>query len=100
MTTSVKQEYRKRNPAGHWFDASTMRFFSTRIFVTSEEPPYGPRKAHVRVMDPEGSVSTVGPFNEWSTSLALRVARDLFTQGSSRVQGKRFYIWETEGGTA
>lgn len=56
----------------HWFDADTMRFFSSRVlrgviggrlFVTSERPPEGEREYRVRIADDAGAVSTVaGPF--------------------------------------
>lgn len=94
----LEKEYLRRQgdrPA-HWFDADTMRFFSSRVlgaeihrqkgtarivFVTSEQndSPYTdhPRRYSVRVMDHRGDIETVGPFCEWSRSKARQVARDL-----------------------
>jgi len=51
----------------HFFEASTMRFFRSRVlegvyggryFVTSEKPPHGPRAYTIREADPEGNVRT------------------------------------------
>ena len=61
---------------GHWFDADTMRFFKSRIesriiagnrFVTSEQPPSGPRMYSVRFFREDGSVGTVGEFCRYLT---------------------------------
>ena len=50
-----------------WFSPDTIKFFGTvihpeiyhgRYFVTSEQPPMGPRDYNVRVVDDEGSVKT------------------------------------------
>jgi hypothetical protein len=52
-----------------WFEPSAMRFFGTRIeggiirgryFVTSEQPPHGPRGYTLRSFDAQGDVDTVG----------------------------------------
>lgn len=59
---------------GCWFEPSSMRFFGTRIesgiilgkyFVTSEQPPHGPRNYSVRSFDSEGGVDTVGEFGAY-----------------------------------
>lgn len=56
---------------GCWFEPATMRFFGTKIesgiicgkyFITSEQPPRGPRAYSVRSFDDQGDVSTVGEF--------------------------------------
>lgn len=56
---------------GCWFKAAALRFFGTRIesgiirgkyFVSSEQPPYGPRKYSVRTFDDDGSICTIGEF--------------------------------------
>lgn len=55
----------------HWFERGSMKFFGTRIesgilkgryFITSEQPPHGPRAYSVRSFDKQGNVDTVGEF--------------------------------------
>ena len=58
----------------HWFDRSTMRFFRSVLpragvegpggiyFVSSEQPPHGPRAYTVRQLVGEGRIATVGEF--------------------------------------
>jgi hypothetical protein len=85
----------KRRHRGHYFEASTMRFFRSRTcsqvfpgesevyFVTSEQfvgsnGIAAPRKFTVRAFNPEtDNIRTVQPFNELTRSRALRIARDL-----------------------
>jgi hypothetical protein len=63
----------------HWWDRGSMRFFGTRVlggvfqgeggiyFVTSEQPPHGPRKYNVRQYNPETrQVDTVGDFGQYN----------------------------------
>jgi hypothetical protein len=62
---------------GHgWFEPSSMGWFETKIetnvqrgryFVTSEQPPSGPRTFSVREIDDEGRVTTVGEFGGHAT---------------------------------
>lgn len=77
---------------GHWFDASTMRFFKTRIesgavavhdengkptrarFITSEKGPDEVRKYSIREAQPDGSIDTVGDFQQYRTRDAARAA--------------------------
>jgi hypothetical protein len=59
----IKARYLALNPGGHGFDKDTMRFFGTRVgkscyadngdtlFITSEQPPSGPRGWAVRRMN-------------------------------------------------
>lgn len=60
-----------RQNGGCWFEPDTMSFFGTQIeteiiqgkyFVTSEQPPHGPRKFTLRSFDQKGRVNTVGEF--------------------------------------
>lgn len=53
----------------HFFDRNTMHFFGTKIestlyagryFITSEQPPHGPRLFTIREAQPDGQVKTVG----------------------------------------
>lgn len=82
-------DIRKRNAAagGHWFEPSTMRFFSSRVqstfygakdgrayFVTSERGPNGRRAYSVRVANLDGSISTVGEFQGYPTGRAAHAA--------------------------
>lgn len=59
----------------HWFDADSMAFFGTQVFVgsvretnsgalfiTSERPPHGPRMYSVRRAYDSGQIETVGTF--------------------------------------
>lgn len=80
---------------GHFFDASSMRFFRSRVcgevfpgqnevyFVTSEKfvssrGDAAPRKFTVRAFDPQtDNIRTVQPFNELTRRRALRIAREL-----------------------
>lgn len=67
----------------HWFDASTMRFFKTRIesglvagkrFITSEKGPDEVRRYTVREAQPDGTIDTVGEFQQYRTRDAARAA--------------------------
>lgn len=68
---------------GCWFQPAEMRFFGTRIesgviagqyFVSSEQPPHGPRQYSVRSFDEKGSVDTVGEFCGYDTKAAAMAA--------------------------
>lgn len=67
---------------GHFFDASTMRFFRSRVlegvyggrlFVTSEKSPFGPREYSIRAILDSGDVVTV-PDGRRATARAAKVA--------------------------
>lgn len=94
----LEMDYQHLNPGGHFFDRDTMRFFSSRlgsqyycrktgayVFVTSERDrhsiAYSPRAFTVRVMDRSGWIETVGPFNEYTRSVAERMALQLARRG-------------------
>ncbi len=83
----IKAQYLERNPQGHWFEPSTMRFFHTRLprtgymsgsglffFVTSESQGYGhPRRYSIRCMELNGAIRTIGDFHSYpnqATALA------------------------------
>lgn len=73
--------YHERNPAGHWFDRDTMRFFKTRLprtavllpasgaiyFITAETDPQRQTRYTVRCMTRDGHISTQGGFHCWRT---------------------------------
>lgn len=92
-------EIRQRHD-GHWFDADTMRFFSTRLsdtviggryFITSERyeapagfGPSGSRMFTIREAFADASIDTVGEFQGYATrKQAERAARDLPTDYSA-----------------
>ena len=84
---------KRLNKAGgfHFFDADALRFFSSivypqmyggRLFITSERVESrhgnGPRLWTVRAINDDGSVDTVGKFQEHKThAAAKRAARAL-----------------------
>lgn len=79
------QEIKQANAAAgfHFFDHPAMRFFGSRIhatvypggfFVTSEQPPHGPRYYTVRRAMPDGSIETVGDFCAYPTRRAAHKA--------------------------
>ncbi len=71
----------------HFFDRSTMHFFNShicstvyggRLFLTSEHPytfGKGFRKYTVRLTLNDGSIETIGPFNQLTCPEAVRLAR-------------------------
>ncbi len=72
--TEVK-EANKAN-GGHWFQPDTLRFFGSRIeggilrgqyFITSEQPPHGPRQFSLRLAHDNGEIDTMGNFCEAKT---------------------------------
>ena len=82
----IQREYYNLNPEGHWFDASSMRFFKCRLpdygynkddstyFISSEQGPSMPRLYTVRRFDRiSGSIETIGPFNELTRTEARRL---------------------------
>ena len=61
---------------GHWFERGTMKFFKTRIesrliggkrFISSECGPDNTRKYTIREAQPDGSIDTVGEFQQFAT---------------------------------
>lgn len=72
----------------HWFDPGAMRFFGTRLcpatvkglpdggalFVSSEQPPHGPRGYGVRRVHPNGAVETLGEVCQYRTRKAALAA--------------------------
>ena len=97
ITESIVTVQRRHN--GHWFDADTMRFFSSRVsdtayndenghsyFVSSERDTYRNRQPKrlytVRVQNTEtGDIDTVGDFQGYSTRYqAHKAAQELASQ--------------------
>jgi len=68
----------------HWFDRDSMRFFGSKIlggliagqyFISSEQPPYGPRKYSIRkVKNAQGHIGTISEFCQYGTARAARAA--------------------------
>jgi hypothetical protein len=62
----------------HWFSPETLRFFSSRIgrtlyggryFITSEQYDHNaPRRYSIREASPDGSVRTIGKFQQYATN--------------------------------
>jgi hypothetical protein len=79
------QEIQRRH-AGYWFDASTMRFFGSKIesgvisgryFVTSEDNfDRTARFYSVRVADDDGEIGTWGEFQAYATLAEARAAAE------------------------
>lgn len=72
-----------RKNGGCWFEPGTMRFFGTRIcgdvqfgrfFITSEQPPHGPRQYSVRSFNETGDVETEGEFGKFETQAQAQSA--------------------------
>ena len=86
-------EMARKNAAagGYWFTPGTTAFFKTQyhvvaqgpggvFFVTSEQPPRGPRRWSLRQWDPQTcTVSTVGEFMRYRT---LGAAEDAAEEAS------------------
>lgn len=92
METTLREIKAANRAAGHfWFEPETVRFFGSRIhsevhegpggiyFVSSEQPPHGPRGYAVRQFNPENShIETVGEVCQYPTGAAAhRAARTL-----------------------
>jgi hypothetical protein len=83
-------------PGRHWFDRDTLKFFSCTLptvgfsatdgsvyFVSSEKPPFSPRKYSVRRLVGEGRIETVGEFCGYKTKArATTQARKLAEGGA------------------
>ena len=89
----------------HWFDRDTMRFFGTRIsqdiytvyddethvpsksyFVTSEQPPHGPRKYSVRVYDwATREIDNFGTFCGYATLRGAKNAAHYAAYGDAKL---------------
>jgi hypothetical protein len=95
MTFFTVEQIKQANAeAGqHWFDPGALRFFSSRVsgpvvggryFISSEKFTSvatglsDPRKYTIRVADDDGSIDTVGEFQQYTTKrAALTAARAL-----------------------
>jgi hypothetical protein len=93
MLKSIADIKAQHEAAGsYWFEPATMRFFGTRFttriypcasqratfFVTSEQPPHGPRAYSVRKADWDGPIiNTVGAFCGYSDAHASGIAARL-----------------------
>lgn len=82
-----------------WFEKGSMKFFGTRIesgiikgkyFITSEQPPHGPRKFSVRSFDDTGNVDTVGEFCDYDSKReAIEAIPELDQRmGQTMLEGK------------
>ena len=60
----------------YWFSDNAMSFFESVVesdlitlddiqyFISSEQPPYGKRFYSIRIVNEDGSIATLGKFNE------------------------------------
>jgi hypothetical protein len=81
QTVSDIRAYHEQT-GSHWFDRSSMRFFGTKIhgntlikgryFITSEQPPHGPRGYTVREVSEDGDIKTVGELCGYRTARDAR----------------------------
>lgn len=83
MTTINTIKARNEEIGHHFFSSSTLDFFKSRVydttfgdfFVTSEKGPDNVRAYTVRYQYNDGTIGTVGEFQQWSTlKSALRAA--------------------------
>jgi len=67
----------------HWFDRDAMAFFKTkyesdiirgRFFVTSEQPPHGPREFRVRMAADDGKITSSRPIKTRPEAKAIALA--------------------------
>jgi hypothetical protein len=90
-------EIRHANAAidGHYFDRGTMRFFRSRVapgvyagrlFVTSEQfDESSPRLYSIRMARADGSIDSVGEFQQFNSLRAARAAIRAAVQAGTRV---------------
>jgi len=78
----------------YFFESDTMRFFDCRVhsrvyrggfFVTSEKGPDGWRRFTVRQAKGDGSISTIGEFQQYGTRADAHDAAHTFSLISGRV---------------
>ena len=83
----IREFYTRNNPDGHWFDADTIKFFSTKLpevgyelatggvyFITRETAPSGKVGYAVRRQLPSGKINTPGELCQYGTRAAARAA--------------------------
>ena len=89
FNTLAEVEAANKASGNHWFDRDTMNFFETSLetdllvggfFVSSEQPPHGPRLYSVRrVKNEQGHITTIGEFCGWKSkreaSAAIKAMR-------------------------
>jgi hypothetical protein len=84
-TMTAIREASARSSQPHWFSESTMRFFDTRVetqgrpiagyyFVTSDKAPGSERRYTVRKANDDGTIETVGDFQQHDTYAEARTA--------------------------
>ena len=81
MKTIAELEALNVANSGCWFAPGSMRFFGTKIesgilqeryFITSEQPPSGPRVFTVRQFNEEGEIDTFGEFGGYRTKVEAK----------------------------
>ena len=80
-----------RSTGGHFFDAASKRFFHSRIgqiviggrfFITSEQMDHRCRRFYTIRECRNGSIETVGQFQQYATGAAARAAASKIARGS------------------
>lgn len=83
VTTIEELKALNAKNGGCWFDRASTRFFGTVIhtgilpgsmFITSEQPPHGPRKFSVRTFSETGHIGTLGEFCGYESLASAREA--------------------------
>lgn len=88
---SMNEVERKHN--GHWFSKDSMRFFKSRLpqdaykigdlyyFISSEQYMSDPRAYTLRVMTEDGTIDSVGEFQEHATKARAKSALRAIVKG-------------------
>jgi hypothetical protein len=90
--TSMTDIKRANKAAGHhWFDEGTLAFFNSRIyeqvyagryFISAEHyDDTVPERYTIRMVNPDGSIGTVGKFQQYDSAHAARDAIRLLEKG-------------------
>lgn len=87
FTSVLEIERANEDSGGHFFDESAKRFFNSRIlpcvyagrvFITSERFDYkSPRRYTVRMIDTDGDIQSLSPFNKMTLYKARQTAERL-----------------------
>ena len=103
MTYFWTMDQLERFHNGYFFNKETMRWWKSRVqtvppyggrvFVTSEKMDWkSPRKYSVREIKPDGSISTIGEFGEWSSRNRAHSFADVYAHAKYRREGQ----WSVE----
>jgi len=90
--------YHESKYNGYFFNKETMRWWKSRVqtvppyggrvFVTSEKmDDKSPRKYSIREIKPDGSISTIGEFGEFTSRLRAHAFADVYAHAKYRREG-------------